>query len=106
MKDDGVDWTGAREAARPPRVIILVTDEGDSSHGEIKEYSDAEEASQAIESLLESGYEQARIRAFTGDESEITVAYRPVVTIAGTTTAAMEGRLSDHMPKVGSEEAA
>ena len=64
-----------------------------------------------IENLLEAGYKQERIRAFSAVESQIIVAYRPVVTLVGATVvelesppsgngaSAMEGsRLSDHMP--------
>jgi len=90
---------GEQEAgALPQTVIVLVTDEADSSRGEIKVYSDAEEASRMIEILLDGGCEQGRIRVFTGDASEMTVAYRAVVTLAGTTVAAPKGRLSDHLP--------
>ena len=101
--DNGVDWKGEVDSARSKKVILLVTDVGNPSHGEIQEHSDPEEASRMIETLLDSGYEQDRIQVFTGTKSEIAVAYRPVVTIAATTGAVLEGRLSDHLPKAGSD---
>ncbi len=97
--DNGVDWKGEEGSAGSQTVIVLVTDVANPSHAEIHEHSDPEEASREIETLLESGYEKDRIRVFT-NESEVAVAYRPVVTIA-LTTAALEGKLSENLPKVG-----
>ena len=101
--DNGVDWKGEVDSARSKRIILLVTDVGNASHGEIHEFSDPEAASREIETLLDSGYEKDRIRVFA-DESEVAVAYRPVVTIAGT-TGPLEGKLSENLPKAGSEVA-
>jgi len=117
MSDNGADRNGSLDAAvRSQTVILLVTDEADSSQGKIKVCSDAEQASRMIETLLEAGHEQGRIRAFSGVESEIAVAYRPVVTLGGTAVAGLEspparfsasaaqgGRLSDHMPSAADE---
>ncbi|RLC59123.1 MAG: hypothetical protein DRI30_01320 [Chloroflexi bacterium] len=102
--DNGVDWKGEVDSARSKKVILLVTDVVNPSHGEIQEFSDPEAASREIETLLESGYDKDRIRVFT-NESEVAVAYRPVVTLAST-TGPLAGKLSENLPKVGSEEAA
>ena len=101
--DNGVDWKGGVGSAGSKKVIVLVTDVANPSHGEIQEHSDSEAASREIETLLESGYEKDRIRVFS-NESEVAVNYRPVVTIAGTTSA-LKGKLSENLPKAGSEEA-
>ncbi len=101
--DNGVDWKGEVDATRSKKIILLVTDVGNASHGEIHEFSDPEAASREIETLLESGHEKDRIRVFT-KEFEVAVAYRPVVTIAAT-TGALKGRLSENLPLAGSEEA-
>ena len=101
--DNGVDWKGEVDSAGSTKVILLVTDVVNPSHGEIQEFSDPEAASREIETLLDSGYEKDRIRVFA-NESEVAVAYRPVVTIART-TGALEGKLSENLPKVGAEEA-
>ncbi|HEY5640655.1 MAG TPA: hypothetical protein VIW01_11455 [Dehalococcoidia bacterium] len=101
--ENGVDWTGKATAARSKSVIVFVTEVANPARGEITEYGDTEEASREIETLLESGYETDRIRVFT-NESEVAVAYRPVVTLADT-AGALEGKLSENLPKVGAEEA-
>ena len=101
MKGTDVNWTGKDD--QHPTVFVLVRDAADPSHGEIQEHSDSEAASREIETLLESGYEKDRIRVFS-NESEVAVNYRPVVTIAGTTSA-LKGKLSENLPKAGSEEA-
>ena len=101
--DNGVDWKGEVDSARSHKVILLVTDVANASHCEIHEFSDPEAASREIETLLESGYEKDRIRVFV-NESEVAVAYPPVVTIADA-TGPLEGKLSENLPKAGSEVA-
>ncbi len=101
--DNGVDWKGEVDSARSEKLILLVTDVANPSHGEIQEFSDPEAASREIETLLESGYEADRIRVFA-NESEVAVAYRPVVTIAGA-TGPLVGKLSENLPRAGSEVA-
>ena len=95
------------------KVILLVFDPEDSDHGEVKLLDDPEKAERMVETLLEAGFEQERIRAFTGTESTIAVIHRPVVTIGGEETDQAQpepagadsgnghkevGRLSDHLP--------
>jgi hypothetical protein len=95
------------------KVILLVSDAEDPQHGEVKLLDDPEEAEHMVETLLEAGFEQERIRVFTGTESTIVVTHRPVVTLVGDTTdkgqpeavGADSGnghkeseRLSDHLP--------
>ena len=101
--DSGVDWKGNVDSARSKKVILLVTDEANPSHGEIQEFGDPEAASREIETLLESGCEKDRIRVFA-NESEVAVAYRPIVTIAAT-TGVLTGKLSENLPQANSEEA-
>jgi hypothetical protein len=62
-------------------VIILVSDPDDPKHGEITVADDADKAERLIESLLEAGYEQNRVRVFTGSENQMRVSHRPVVSI-------------------------
>jgi hypothetical protein len=66
-------------------VIVVVTDLDNAAHGEINVLKSPEEAAQLVETLIESGYDQARIRAFAADEFQISVYHRPVVAL---TTAA------------------
>ncbi len=62
-------------------VIVLVADHDDPKHGEITVLEDQAEAEQMIESLLEAGFEQDRIRVFAGVENAMKISYRPVVTL-------------------------
>lgn len=65
------------------RVIVMVSDLDDGQHGEINVFDDPAQAASLIESLLESGYEQERIRVFNGDEMAMQVSHRPVVALVG-----------------------
>ena len=67
------------------KVIVVVTDLDNAAHGEINVMESQEEAAQLVETLIESGYDQARVRAFAADELQIRVYHRPVVAL---TTAA------------------
>lgn len=65
------------------RVIVMVSDLDDGQHGEINIFEEPDKATQLIESLLTSGFEQERIRVFHGDEMEMQVSHRPVVALVG-----------------------
>ena len=64
-------------------VIVLVADRDDQKHGEITILDDMRKAASLIETLLEAGFEEERIRIFNGSETRMEVTYRPVVTIVG-----------------------
>ncbi len=69
------------------RVIVMVSDLDDTKHGEINVLESPAKAARMVEALLESGFEQERIRIFTGDEMGMQVAHRPVVAlVSGLTT--------------------
>ncbi len=65
------------------KVIVLVSDLDDANHGELNTLGSQEEASRLIESLLESGFEKERIRAFHANRIEMQVSHRPVVALVG-----------------------
>lgn len=65
------------------KVIVMVSDLDDGQHGEINVFEESDKAARLIESLLESGFEQERIRVFHGDEMEMHVSHRPVVALVG-----------------------
>lgn len=65
----------------PSRIIILVSDRDDEKHGEISVLDDLKKAQHLVETLIEAGFEQERIRAFSGGELEIQVTQRPVVSL-------------------------
>ena len=63
------------------KIIVLVADRDDERHGEITVLTDARKAERLIETLIEAGFEQERIRIFSGGEMDIEVAHRPVVSL-------------------------
>ncbi len=62
-------------------IIVLVCDRGDSKHGEITVLDDPQKAERLVETLLEAGFEQDRIRVFAGRTSEYQISHRPVVAL-------------------------
>ncbi len=63
------------------KVIVMVSDLDDASHGEINVLESHEHAARFVETLLESGFEQERVRVFGGDELQMQVQHRPVVNL-------------------------
>ena len=61
------------------KVIVLVADRDDSKHGEIVVVDTTAEAERLVETLLEAGFDQQRVRVFTGTEMEAQVSQRPKV---------------------------
>jgi hypothetical protein len=65
------------------KIIVLVSDKGDSKHGEISVMDDPRKAEKLVETLLEAGFEQERIHVFAGRESDFQVSQRPIVALVG-----------------------
>ena len=63
------------------KIIVLVSDKGDSRHGEVSVLDDPQKAERLVETLLEAGFEPDRIRVFAGRASEFQVSHRPVVAL-------------------------
>lgn len=61
------------------KIILVVSDEAGSRRGEISVLGTPEEAERTVETLLETGFDQARIKVFKGMPSEFATTYRPVV---------------------------
>ena len=61
--------------------VLVVSDESNGKHGEISVLDTAHEVERLMETLLESGIEQNRIRVFAGAEAEFETIYRPVVNL-------------------------
>lgn len=64
-------------------VLVLVSDADDAKHGEISVMESPGKAARLVETLLEAGFEQERIRIFNGAEMEMQVSHRPVVALVG-----------------------
>lgn len=82
------------------KIVVLVSDRGDSRHGEISVVDDPRKAEKLVETLLEAGFEQERIHVFAGRESDFQVSQRPVVALVG------EGEEGEPQVGVAVEEAA
>lgn len=63
-------------------VIVLVSDLDNAIRGELNVLENVEEATRLVETLIESGFEQERIRVFLGDEMQMEIRHRPVVSLA------------------------
>ena len=63
------------------KIIIVVTDTDDEKHGEISVVDDVKRAERLVETLIEAGFGQERIRVFSGRELDIQVSQHPVVSL-------------------------
>lgn len=84
------------------KVIVVVADLDNAAHGEINVLENQEEAAQLVETLIESGYDETRVRAFAADEFQIQVFHRPVVAL---TTAAEADTIEQPAAPGAGEEA-
>ena len=87
------------------RFVLLVSDENDRKHGEISALDTAQETERLLETLLEAGFDQERIRVLTGLEAEFVTTYRPVVSLADEANQTTEPARSesDHMEPEATE---
>ena len=67
----------------PDKFVLVVSDEKDDKHGEISVLDSAHETERLVETLLEAGFDQERIRVLAGSETEFVTTSRPVVSLAG-----------------------
>lgn len=74
------------------KIIVLVQDSGDASHGEISVLDGWDKAERLIETLLEAGFERERVHVFKGRQNEFKISHRPVVSFAGDAPQAGEAR--------------
>jgi len=93
------------------KIIVLVSDKGDSRHGEVSVLDDPQKAERLVETLLEAGFEPDRIRVFAGRASEFQVSHRPVVALMaegeeGEPPPRPEVALAEAVPATASAEAA
>ena len=81
-------------------IIVMVSDKDDSKHGEISILDDPRKAERLVETLLEAGFDESRIRVFNGRSSEFQISHRPVVALVdgsgeGMRRPAAEGKSRD-----------
>ena len=77
------------------KVIVLVADRSDPKHGEIVVVDTTAEAERLVETLLEAGFDQERVRVFSGAEMETQVSQHPKVEL-------VEWGLDEQAPAGGS----
>lgn len=63
------------------KFIIIVSDQEDAKRGEITVTDNPRTAAHLVETLLEAGFDQERIRLFSGNQTEMRVTTRPVVAL-------------------------
>lgn len=61
--------------------IVLLAEEKDAARGELKFLNTSADVAHYIEVLLEGGYAKENIRVFHGNEIELEISYRPVVSL-------------------------
>ena len=61
------------------KFVLVVSDEKDDKRGEVSVLDSAHETERLVETLLEAGFDQERIRVLAGSEAEFLTTYRPVV---------------------------
>jgi hypothetical protein len=62
-------------------VMVIVADLDDAKHGEINVVESPQKAARLVETMLEAGFDQGRIRVFSGGEMDMRVRQRPVVAL-------------------------
>ena len=62
--------------------IVLLTEGKDAARGELRFLDAPADVAHYIEVLLEGGHAKENIRVFHGNEIELEVSYRPVVSLA------------------------
>jgi hypothetical protein len=61
--------------------MVIVSDFDNANHAEINNVGSLPKAAKLVETMLEAGFDQARIRVFVGEEMAVTVRQRPVVAL-------------------------
>jgi len=84
------------------QVMVIVSDLDDAKHGEINVVESLPKAARLVETMLEAGFDQARIRVYAGAEMDMKVRQRPVVAlVAGDQSADDESDTDDGAGKRG-----
>jgi hypothetical protein len=65
------------------QVVVIVSDLDDAKHAQINVVESVPKAARLVETLLEAGFDQSRIRVFVGGEMGMEVRQRPIVTLGG-----------------------
>ena len=63
-------------------MVVMVLDPDDAKRGEITVVEDPKAAARMVESFLESGYKQERIRVFSATPLQMQIVQKPVVSFS------------------------
>ncbi len=63
------------------QVLVLVANRDDPNHIEVTVLNERADAERLLQTLLEAGIEQQRVRIFSGTEMHAQVTHKPVVTL-------------------------
>jgi hypothetical protein len=61
--------------------MVVVSDLDDAKRAEINVVENLQKAARLVETFLEAGFDQSRIRVFTSSEMDMRVRHRPVVAL-------------------------
>ena len=62
--------------------MVLLTEDGDATRGEVKFLNSPNDVANYVEVLLEAGHVREKIRVFQGEEIGVEISYRPVVSLS------------------------
>lgn len=68
------------------KTIVLLL-QGDSNHGEVASFDQAQDAERFLEDLLVSGFDRRNIRVLAAKDLDILITQKPVVSLFSTETA-------------------
>lgn len=80
------------------RVMVIVSDLDNANHGEINVVGSISKAASLVETILETGLDQGRIRVFAGSEMEMRVRHKPIVSLVANDEGS-ESELDDGVDK-------
>jgi hypothetical protein len=66
--------------------MVLLTEDGDVTRGEVKFLNSSNDVANYIEVLLEAGHAREKVRVFQGEEIGVEISYRPVVSLSAADT--------------------
>src|SRR5574342_476751 len=66
--------------------MVLLTEDGDATRGEVKFLGSPNDVANYIEVLLEAGHAREKVRVFQGEEIGVEISYRPVVSLSAADT--------------------
>lgn len=86
------------------QALVIVSDPDDAKHAEINFAESVPKAARLVETLLEAGFDQTRIRVFVGGEMVMQVRQRPIVTLVDDNESSEPALETDSVPVTSSTD--